>query len=428
MTAAHELTADRDIRAVMEEIGAAAKAAAHELAYADSAAKTAALHAAAAAIRARKDEILAANVHDVAGAEPRGVKGSFLDRLVLNDDRVEAMARGLEDVAALPDPIGTVLAEWERPNGLRIARVRVPLGVIGVIYESRPNVTADAGGLCLKAGNAAILRGGSESFESSGVILACLQDGLRAAGLPAAAIQAPPTTDRAAVGAMLTMTDYIDVIVPRGGKSLIERVQTESRIPVFAHLEGLCHTYVHAAAEPRMARDIVLNAKMRRTGICGATETVLIDCAVAADMLPGIVDDLAGAGCEVRGDGAAQAIDARIVPANDADWDTEYLDAIVSVRVVDGVDAAIDHVNTHGSNHTDAIVTADEAVAERFMARVDSGIVLHNASTQFADGGEFGMGAEIGISTGKMHARGPVGAEQLTSYKYVVRGTGQTRP
>jgi glutamate-5-semialdehyde dehydrogenase len=428
MTAAHELTADRDIRAVMEEIGAAAKAAAHELAYADSAAKTAALHAAAAAIRARKDEILAANVHDVAGAEPRGVKGSFLDRLVLNDDRVEAMARGLEDVAALPDPIGTVLAEWERPNGLRIARVRVPLGVIGVIYESRPNVTADAGGLCLKAGNAAILRGGSESFESSGVILACLQDGLRAAGLPAAAIQAPPTTDRAAVGAMLTMTDYIDVIVPRGGKSLIERVQTESRIPVFAHLEGLCHTYVHAAAEPRMARDIVLNAKMRRTGICGATETVLIDRAVAADMLPGIVDDLAGAGCEVRGDGAAQAIDARIVPANDADWDTEYLDAIVSVRVVDGVDAAIDHVNTHGSNHTDAIVTADEAVAERFMARVDSGIVLHNASTQFADGGEFGMGAEIGISTGKMHARGPVGAEQLTSYKYVVRGTGQTRP
>lgn len=428
MTVAHELNAERGIRDVMEEIGAAAKAAAHQLAYAESDAKTAALHAAAAAIRARKDEILAANANDVAGAEARGVKGSFLDRLVLDDDRVEAMAHGLEEVAALPDPVGTVLDEWERPNGLRIARVRVPLGVIGVIYESRPNVTADAGGLCLKAGNAAILRGGSESFESSGVILSCLQDGLREAGLPETAVQAPPTTDRAAVGAMLTMTGFIDVIVPRGGKSLIERVQNESRIPVFAHLEGLCHTYVHAAADPQMARDIVLNAKMRRTGICGATETILIDRAVAPALLPGIVDDLAGAGCEVRGDTEARDIDSRIAPANDADWDTEYLDAIVSVRVIDGVDAAIDHVNTHGSNHTDAIVTADDTAADRFMARVDSGIVLHNASTQFADGGEFGMGAEIGISTGKMHARGPVGAEQLTSYKYVVRGTGQTRP
>jgi len=297
-----------------------------------------------------------------------------------------------------------------------------------VIYESRPNVTADAGGLCVKAGNAAILRGGSESFESSSVILSCLQDGLREAGLPAAAVQAPPTTDREAVGALLRMPEYVDVIVPRGGKSLIERVQNESRIPVFAHLEGLCHTYVHAAADPNMARDIVLNAKMRRTGICGATETVLIDRAVASDMLPGIVDDLSGAGCEVRGDAEAQAIDSRIVPASDADWETEYLDAIVAVRVVDDVDQAVDHVNVHGSNHTDAIVTGDDNVAERFLARVDSGIVLHNASTQFADGGEFGMGAEIGISTGKMHARGPVGAEQLTSYKYVVRGTGQTRP
>jgi len=297
-----------------------------------------------------------------------------------------------------------------------------------VIYESRPNVTADAGGLCVKAGNAAILRGGSESFESSTTILSCLQDGLREAGLPAAAVQAPPTTDREAVGALLRMTEYVDVIVPRGGKSLIERVQNESRIPVFAHLEGLCHTYVHAAADPKMARDIVLNAKMRRTGICGATETVLIDRAVASDMLPGIVDDLTGAGCEVRGDAEAQAIDSRIVPASDADWETEYLDAIVAVRVVDDVDQAVDHVNVHGSNHTDAIVTGDDGVAERFLARVDSGIVLHNASTQFADGGEFGMGAEIGISTGKMHARGPVGAEQLTSYKYVVRGTGQTRP
>lgn len=429
MTAAHDIAANgADIQALMQDIGMAAKAAAHELASASPESKDAALHGAAAAIRARKAEILAANADDVAQAEAKGVKGSFLDRLILDDDRVEAMARGLEEVAALADPIGTVLAEWERPNGLRIARVRVPLGVIGVIYESRPNVTADAGGLCLKAGNAAILRGGSESFGSARVILSCLQDGLRAAGLPEAAIQAPPSTDRAAVGAMLTMVDFIDVIVPRGGKSLIERVQTESRIPVFAHLEGLCHTYVHGAAEPGMAREIVLNAKMRRTGICGATETVLIDRSVAPALLGPIVDDLVGAGCEVRGDAAAQEIDARVVPANDDDWNTEYLDAIVSVRVVDDIDGAIAHVNRHGSNHTDAIVTADAAAAERFLARIDSGIVLHNASTQFADGGEFGMGAEIGISTGKMHARGPVGAEQLTSYKYVVRGAGQTRP
>ncbi|MBT4905880.1 MAG: glutamate-5-semialdehyde dehydrogenase [Rhodospirillaceae bacterium] len=429
MTAVHDISADAaDIRALMQGIGAAAKAAALELASATPESKNVALHAASTAIRARKDEILAANANDVARAEGNGVKGSFLDRLILNEDRIEGMAKGLEEVAALDDPIGTVLAEWDRPNGLRIARVRVPLGVIGVIYESRPNVTADAGGLCLKAGNAAILRGGSESFDSSNVILSCLQDGLRAAGLPEAAIQAPPTTDREAVGAMLTMVDFIDVIVPRGGKSLIERVQTESRIPVFAHLEGLCHTYVHGAADPQMARDIVLNAKMRRTGICGATETVLIDRSVASDLLGPIVDDLVDAGCEVRGDTAARDIDDRIVPANDADWDTEYLDAIVSVRVVDGVEAAIDHVNSHGSNHTDAIVTSDSDVAERFLARIDSGIVLHNASTQFADGGEFGMGAEIGISTGKMHARGPVGAEQLTSYKYVVRGAGQTRP
>ena len=429
MTAAHDISADAaDIRALMQGIGAAAKAAALELASATPESKNAALHAASAAIRARKDEILAANANDVARAEDNGVKGSFLDRLILNDDRIEGMAKGLEEVAALADPIGTILAAWDRPNGLRIARVRVPLGVIGVIYESRPNVTADAGGLCLKAGNAAILRGGSESFESSNVILSCLQDGLRAAGLPEAVIQAPPTTDREAVGAMLTMVDFIDVIVPRGGKSLIERVQTESRIPVFAHLEGLCHTYVHGAADPQMARDIVLNAKMRRTGVCGATETVLIDRSVAPGLLGLIVDDLSAAGCEVRGDAAAREIDDRIVPASDADWDTEYLDAIVSIRVVDDVEAAIDHVNNHGSNHTDAIVTSDADAAERFLARVDSGIVLHNASTQFADGGEFGMGAEIGISTGKMHARGPVGAEQLTSYKYVVRGTGQTRP
>ncbi len=428
MTAAHDLSADKEIHDMMNEIGVAAKSAALELASASADAKNAALHAAAAAVRARKDEILAANAKDVGAAEANDVKGSFLDRLVLNDERVEAMACGLEDVAALPDPIGTVLAEWERPNGLKIARVRVPLGVIGVIYESRPNVTADAGGLCVKAGNAAILRGGSESFESSRMILSCLQDGLRAAGLPVAAVQAPPTTDREAVGALLRMTEFIDVIVPRGGKSLIERVQNESRIPVFAHLEGLCHTYVHAKADPQMARDIVLNAKMRRTGICGATETVLIDRGIAGDLLGTIVDDLLSAGCEIRGDAAAQKIDARIVAASAADWDTEYLDAIVAVRVVDDVEAAIDHVNTHGSNHTDAIVTADAVAAERFLNRVDSGIVLHNASTQFADGGEFGMGAEIGISTGKMHARGPVGAEQLTSYKYVVRGAGQVRP
>lgn len=428
MTAAHELSADHEIQDMMNGIGIAAKAAAHELSVASADTKNAALHAAAAAVRARKDEILAANAADVASAQSRGVKGSFLDRLILNEDRVEAMARGLEEVAALPDPIGTVLAEWERPNGLKIARVRVPLGVIGVIYESRPNVTADAGGLCVKAGNAAILRGGSESFKSSSMILSCLQDGLKAAGLPEAAVQAPPTTDREAVGALLRMIDYVDVIVPRGGKSLIERVQTESRIPVFAHLEGLCHTYVHAEADPQMAREIVLNAKMRRTGICGATETVLIDRDVAGDLLGLIVDDLTNAGCEVRGDSDAQSIDSRIVPATAADWDTEYLDAIVAVRVVDGVDVAIDHVNVHGSSHTDAIVTANDVIAERFLNRVDSGIVLHNASTQFADGGEFGMGAEIGISTGKMHARGPVGAEQLTSYKYVVRGVGQVRP
>ncbi|HCP00599.1 MAG: glutamate-5-semialdehyde dehydrogenase [Alphaproteobacteria bacterium] len=429
MTAAQDVSVDEaDIRAMMRGIGVAAKVAAYKLAGATAESKNAALHGAAAAIRARKDEILAANADDVNQAEAKGVKGSFLDRLTLDDDRVEMMAHGLEEVASLADPVGTVLAEWERPNGLKITRVRVPLGVIGVIYESRPNVTADAGGLCLKAGNAAILRGGSESFQSSRAILSGLRDGLRTAGLPEDAIQAPFSADRAAVGAMLTMVDSIDVIVPRGGKSLIERVQTESRIPVFAHLEGLCHTYVHCAADTQMARDIVLNSKMRRTGICGATETVLIDRSIAPELLSPIVDDLVGAGCEVRGDASARDIDGRIVPANDDDWDTEYLDAIVSVRVVDDIDDAITHVNNHGSNHTDAIVTADTAAAERFLANIDSGIVLHNASTQFADGGEFGMGAEIGISTGKMHARGPVGAEQLTSYKYVVRGAGQIRP
>ncbi|MGE0255493.1 MAG: glutamate-5-semialdehyde dehydrogenase [Alphaproteobacteria bacterium] len=428
MSAAHDIVVADDIAATMRGIGRRARAAARLLANVPAADKEKALRAAAAAIRARADTILAANAQDVAEAQARGTKGSFLDRLLLDARRIEAMAAGLEEVAALPDPVGTVLAEWERPNGLRIARVRVPLGVIGVIYESRPNVTADAGGLCLKAGNAAILRGGRESFRSSTAILDCLRAGLAAAGLPADAVQAPPTSDRAAVGEMLKMAEYIDVIVPRGGRSLIERVQTESRVPVFAHLEGICHTYIHAAAEPAMARSIVLNAKMRRTGVCGATETILVDRAVAKAQLPGIVDDLAGAGCEVRGDAEAQSIDRRIVPASEEDWRTEYLDAIVAVRVVDGLDQAVEHVNTYGSNHTDAIVTADDAAAEHFMREVDSGIVLHNASTQFADGGEFGMGAEIGISTGRLHARGPVGAEQLTSYKYVVRGTGQTRP
>ncbi|MBM3560473.1 MAG: glutamate-5-semialdehyde dehydrogenase [Alphaproteobacteria bacterium] len=428
MSAAHDIVAADDIATQMRDIGRRARAAARLLANVPAEAKAKALRAAAATIRTRADAILAANAQDVTEAQARGTKGSFLDRLLLDAKRVEAMAKGLEEVAGLPDPVGTVLAEWERPNGLRIARVRVPLGVIGVIYESRPNVTADAGGLCLKAGNAAILRGGRESFRSSNAILDCLRAGLAAAGLPADAVQAPPTSDRAAVGEMLKMAEFIDVIVPRGGRSLIERVQTESRVPVFAHLEGICHTYIHAAAEPAMARSIVLNAKMRRTGVCGATETILIDRAVAKAQLPGIVDDLAAAGCEVRGDAEAQSIDRRIAPASEADWRTEYLDAIVAVRVVDGLDQAVEHINTYGSNHTDAIVSDDATAAEHFMREVDSGIVLHNASTQFADGGEFGMGAEIGISTGRLHARGPVGAEQLSSYKYVVRGTGQTRP
>ncbi len=428
MTVAHDITATAAITAIVYDMGAAAREAAHELAHASSADKNAAINGAAATIRARRDDILAANAKDVAEAQAKGISGALLDRLILDGSRVEAMAKGLEEVAELADPIGIVLDEWERPNGLKIARVRVPLGVIGVIYESRPNVTADAGGLCLKAGNAAILRGGSESFHTSAVILECLQQGLADAGLPETCVQAPPTTDRAAVGAMLGMAEFIDVIVPRGGKSLVERVQKEARMPVFAHLEGLCHTYVHEKAQPEMARAIVLNAKMRRTGICGATETVLIDRSVAPDYLTPIVDDLADAGCEVRGDPEAQAIDPRIAAASEEDWDTEYLDSIVAVKVVDGVDSAIDHVNHHGSNHTDAIVTDDDAVAARFLERVDSGIVMHNTSTQFADGGEFGMGAEIGISTGRLHARGPVGAEQLTTYKYIVRGAGQVRP
>jgi glutamate-5-semialdehyde dehydrogenase len=412
----------------MQQLGSAARAAAAVLALAPTTQKNEALLAAAAVLRARVPEILAANARDLAAAVARGTAASLMDRLKLDDARVEGIAKGLEDVAALPDPIGAVMAEWERPNGLKIARVRVPLGVIGIIYESRPNVTADAGGLCLKSGNACILRGGSDSFESSRAITACMQAGLKAAGLPEASIQLVPTTDRAAVGIMLTMTDDIDVIIPRGGKSLIQRVASESRIPVIKHLDGICHVYVDAAADPKKARDIVLNAKMRRTSVCGATETLLVDRKAAQAQLPGLVSALIEAGCEVRGDEATHALNDRVVPATSADWDTEYLDAIISVRVVDGVTAAIEHINRHGSHHTDSIVTEDAATAETFLNHVDSGIVLWNASTQFADGGEFGMGAEIGISTGKLHARGPVGAEQLTSYKYQVRGSGQIRP
>ena len=417
-----------DIDRMMAELGGNARDAARELAIAKTESKDAALRAAAASIRARAGEILAANVHDVAAAKEKGLSEPMIDRLALDDGRVEAMATGLEQIADLADPVGRELDRKERPNGLIISRISVPLGVIGIIYESRPNVTADAGGLCLKSGNAAILRGGSESFRSSGVILECLRDGLREAGLPETAIQAVPTTDRAAVGKLLTMTDTVDVIVPRGGKSLVDRVQREARVPVFAHLEGLCHTYIHDGADPEMARAITVNAKMRRVSICGATETLLIDRSVAGALLPELVSDLTQAGCEVRGDARARAIDDRITPANDEDWITEYLAPIISVAVVEGVDAAIEHVNRYGSGHTDAIVTGDEDAAAAFLARVDSAIVLHNASTQFADGGEFGMGAEIGISTGKLHARGPVGAEQLTIFKYVVHGTGQTRP
>ncbi len=422
-----EAATKSDLQAEMRAIGVAARAATVELATATAADKARALTAAAAAIRAGAAAILAANARDMAAAEQRGLGAALLDRLKLDAKRIAGMAAGLEEIAAFPDPVGTVLAEWMRPNGLRIQRVRVPLGVIGIIYESRPNVTADAGGLCLKAGNAAILRGGSESFHSSRAIHGCLVEGLRAAGLPEAAIQLVPTTDRAAVGELLRLSDCVDVIVPRGGKSLIGRVQAESRIPVIAHLEGNCHTYVDGAADPAMARAVVLNAKMRRTGVCGATETLLVD-RRAIGQLPAILGDLIGAGCEVRGDGETQALDARVKPAVPADWDTEYLDAIIAVKLVDGVDGAIAHIARHGSRHTEAIVTADAAAAERFLQRVDAAILLHNASTQFADGGEFGMGAEIGISTGKLPPRGPVGAEQLTSYKYLVRGTGQRRP
>jgi len=413
----------------MTGLGKAAVAAAATLAVASSRAKDAALAAAAEAIRARRAEILDANHRDMLSARAADLSAPLLDRLRLDAKRVEAMARSIEEIVALADPVGTVAAEWDRPNGLHIQRVRVPLGVIGIIYESRPNVTADAGCLCLKSGNAVILRGGSESRLSNAAIHACLRDGLTRAGLPAECIQLVPTTDRAAVGFMLAeMGDFIDVIVPRGGKSLVARVQKEARVPVIGHLEGNCHVYVDREADVRMAQTIALNAKMRRTGVCGAAETLLIDRACVATHLAPIVKDLLDAGCEVRGDATVQQADSRVVPATEADWYTEYLDAIIAARVVDGVDGAIAHIRTYGSAHTESIVTNDQAAADRFLQRVDSAIVLHNASTQFADGGEFGMGAEIGISTDRFHARGPVGVEQLTSYKYVVRGSGQVRP
>ena len=417
-----------DLAAAMAEIGRQAREAATQLALAPADAKTAALKAAADAIRSRANEILAANAEDLAEAKQAGLTAALLDRLALDPKRLEGVARGLEDIAAQPDPVGRTLAEWTRPNGLRIARVSVPLGVIGIIYESRPNVTADAGGLALKSGNAAILRGGSESYHSSRALVAALSEGLRAAGLPEHAIQLVPTRDREAVGMMLKMSGVIDIIVPRGGASLIERVQRESRIPVIAHLEGLCHTYIDRAADPKKARHIVLNAKMRRVSICGATETLLVDRPVAANVLPPILADLRAAGCELRGDPETLALDSHVAAATEQDWRTEYLDAILAVRIVDGVAAAVDHINRYGSHHTDAIVTEDEATAERFLREVDSAIVLVNASTQFADGGEFGMGAEIGISTQRLPPRGPVGAAELTTYKYLVRGNGQVRP
>jgi len=417
-----------ELHDLMLEIGAAAQDAARLLARAATEDKNHALRAAAQNLRGARQSVLDANARDLAEADAKGISKPLRDRLVLNDDRLESMAAGLEAIADLPDPVGDVFWETERPNGLRIERVRVPLGVIGIIYESRPNVTADAGALCLKSGNAAILRGGSESFHSSQAIVGCLHEGLRAAGLPEAAIQLVPTRDRAAVGAMLTMNETINIIVPRGGRSLIERVQKESRVPVIAHLDGNCHVYINEKADPDKAVALVHNAKMRRLSICGAAESLVVDKAVAPTIVPRLVEDLSAAGCEVRGDDAAQALDARVVPASSEDWSTEYLDAVISLRIVDGVDAAIAHIERYGSHHTDSIVTEDPNAAAQFLAEVDSAIVLHNASTQFADGGEFGMGAEIGISTDRLHARGPVGLEQLTTYKYRVHGTGQVRP
>ncbi len=422
-------TGRQDIPALMAEIGQKARKAATALALASTKQKDAALLAAAMCVRANIDDILNANAEDVADALKNGLAPSMIDRLTLDPQRVEAIAKALEEIAALPDPVGSMITEWDRPNGLHIERVRVPLGVVGIIYESRPNVTADAGALCLKAGNAAVLRGGSEASRSNKAIHDALVEGILASNLPEASIQLVPVTDRGAVGEMLKgLGGNLDVIVPRGGKSLVARVQEEARVPVFAHLEGVCHVYVDGEADLDMARNIVLNAKLRRTGICGAAETLLVDEACAATHLQPLVAALIAEGCEVRGDEAAQKADPKVKPASEEDWYTEYLDAIIAVRVVKGVGGAIAHIAQYGSNHTDCIVTGNQKTADRFFAEVDSAILLHNASTQFADGGEFGMGAEIGIATGKFHARGPVGVEQLTSFKYLVRGSGQVRP
>jgi glutamate-5-semialdehyde dehydrogenase len=424
-----EVISTAKIAAAMDDIGVAAREAATVLAASSNSERNNALRAAAVAIRGHTDSILAANAIDIDAGRNRKLSSAMLDRLLLDAERVEAMAAGIEAIAELPDPLGRSLADWKRPNGLHIQRVSVPLGVIGIIYESRPNVTADAAALCIKSGNAVILRGGSESFNSSQAIYACLREGMQAAAMNRDAVQMVPTRDRAAVGYLLSsMSRWIDVVVPRGGKSLIKRVQDEARVPVIGHLDGICHVYVHAAADARMATEIVLNAKMRRTGICGAAETLLIDKCVAQQILPGIIDALAAAGCEVRGDAAVLQLVPTVVAANESDWSTEYLDAIISVRIVDDIEQAIAHIQEFGSAHTESIVTESKAAAEQFFRDVDSAIVLHNASTQFADGGEFGMGAEIGIATGRVHARGPVGADQLTSYKYIVRGSGQVRP
>lgn len=417
------------VEEMMIAIGKSARKAASELARVSEADRNKALQAAANAIRQQKSTIIEANKIDMKSATERGLSAAMLDRLGLDEQRIEGMALSIESIIDLPDPIGKVLAEWQRPNGLRIQRVSVPLGVIGIIYESRPNVTSDAAGLCLKSGNAVILRGGSESFNSSNAIFACMQSGLREAGINPSAVQMIPTTDRAAVGYMLSsMSEYIDVVVPRGGKSLIKRVQQEARVPVIGHLEGLCHVYLHESADAEMARAITLNAKMRRTGICGAAETLLVDRSAAERLLPTVCEALLDAGCEIRGDETVVSMVAGAKPASENDWSEEYLDAIISVRVVDDIDAAMEHIRRFGSGHTESIVASDEGAAERFLQELDSAILLHNASTQYADGGEFGMGAEIGIATGRVHARGPVGAEQLTSYKYVVRGDGQVRP
>jgi glutamate-5-semialdehyde dehydrogenase len=419
---------DTDLKAEIEAMGARAREAARILAVAPAKRKSAALRAAADRLRSVTPDLLEANAADVAFAVDAGNSAAMVDRTRLDPKRIDAIARGVEDVAALPDPVGSILQGWTRPNGLLISRVAVPIGVIGIIYEARPNVTADAGALCLKSGNAAILRGGQESYNSSQVIVGALRAALAAHELPEDAIQLIPTRERAAVGHLLGMHQHVDTIVPRGGKSLIERVMKETRIPVIAHLEGLCHTYIHESADIEMARKVTMNAKMRRVSVCGATETLLVDRAAAPTHLPAILEDLFAAGCEIRGDADVQKLDRRVVAATEADWTTEYLDAILAVKVVDGIEAAIRHVNAYGSHHTDAIVAGDPAAAKAFLARVDSAIVLHNASTQYADGAEFGFGAEIGISTSRLPPRGPVGAEQLTTYKYVVRGAGQTRP